>query len=214
MSHEEPDIKESLIPVLHQVLVTHEEEKRAAALTLHDEIAQNLTLVSLHLSVMRKQYAVNPELVADAIPKLQEIIAATQGKVRGLEFGLYPKVVELSITEAVKGLLHRLTEARGYAIEYSSPPAIKCGRKSAIGLYRVLESLFTQSGLSARPTWCVTLTDSPAGVILSISTTSALPANNLSSDIDALTREIMSAHGGMLSLTSPPDRIEIVFPKE
>ena len=213
MSNVEPDINESLRPALHQALVTHEEEKRAAALMLHDEIAQNLTLISLHLSVMRKQYAVNPDMVADAISKLQGIIAQTLEKVRGLEFGLYPKVIELSLTEAVKGLLHRLTEERGYAIEYSSPPAITCGRRSAIGLYRVLESLFAESGLDVRATWCVTLTDSTAGVRLSISTASALPADHVHTDIDALTREFLIAHGGMLSLPSPPDRMEIVFPK-
>jgi signal transduction histidine kinase len=214
MSDEEPDIRESLRPVLHHVLIAHEEAKRAAALMLHDEIAQNLSLISLHLSLIRKQHAVNPEVVADIVPKVQGIIAATQEKVRGLEFGLYPKIIELSVTEAVKGLLHRLAETQGYAIDYTSPPAVRCGRKSAIGLYRVLEHFFTQAPPPVGATWSVSLTEGNAGVILSISTTSALPPDTATFGIDALTQEVLSAHGGKVSPASDPHRIEIVFPKE
>jgi signal transduction histidine kinase len=214
MSNVEPDVKDSLRPVLHHVLLTHEEEKRTAALMLHDEIAQGLTLISLQLSVMRKQYAANPGLIPDGIAAVQEIISSAQGKVRELEFSLYPKVIELSLTEAVKGLLHRLSEERGYAIEYSNPSAVRCGRTSARGLYRVLESFFTRLPQGAHATWVVALTTGTAAIVLSIARRSALEATHATFNIDAMTREVMSAHGGTMSLTADPDRVEIVFPKE
>jgi signal transduction histidine kinase len=167
----------------------------------------------MHLSVMRKQNAINPEVVPDVISKIQGIIASTQNRVRGLEFGLYPKVVELSITDAVNGLLRRLTEERGSAIEYTSPPAIKCGRKSSIGLYRVLEQFFAQTHGRTRA-WSVSLMESTAGVALSIRPTTAFPGEKEAMGVDVLTQEIVLAHGGRISMASEPHRIEIVFPKE
>ncbi len=211
MSPEQPHDNDSLRPVLHRLLVTREDEKRAAALTLHDEIAQSLTLVSLHLQVMRKQYEVGPATVANVIPEVQGILSETLKKVRTLEFSLYPKIVELSITDALKGVISRLTTDQGYAIQYSCPPTIHIGRTVAMGLYRTLEHLFTPSGLNPSAEWSVRLAETQTGITLSIEETSAPLPEAGPFVMDALAQEYLRAHGGELALSSAPIRIEIVF---
>ena len=214
MNLEKPQDNESLRPVLHNLLVTREEEKRAAALTLHDEIAQSLTVMSLQLQVMRKQYALDPATVANVIPEVQGILSETLKKVRTLEFSLYPKIVELSITDALKGVISRLTKDQGYTIQYLCPPTIQSERTVAIGLYRTVESLFTPSGLNLEAEWSIRLAEGPAGITLSIAETSVPLPDAPPFVMDALLRERVSAHGGEMTLSSEPTRIDIVFPKE
>ena len=210
MSLEKPQY-ESLRPVLHSLLVTREEEKRAAALMLHDEIAQSLTVISLQLQVMRQQYALDHATVANVIPEVQGLLSETLKKVRTLEFSLYPKIVELSITDALKGVVSRLTKDQGYTIQYLCPPTIQIGRTVAIGLYRAVESLFIPSALNPEAEWSIRLAEGPVGITLSIAETSA-PSPGVSPFVmDALAQECIRAHGGELTLVSAPTRIEIVF---
>lgn len=210
MSLEKPQY-ESLRPVLHSLLVTREEEKRAAALMLHDEIAQSLTVISLQLQVMRQQYALDHATVANVIPEVQGLLSETLKKVRTLEFSLYPKIVELSITDALKGVVSRLTKDQGYAIQYLCPPTIQIGRTVAICLYRAVESLFIPSALNPEAEWSIRLAEGPVGITLSIAETSA-PSPGVSPFVmDALAQECIRAHGGELTLVSAPTRIEIVF---
>jgi signal transduction histidine kinase len=213
MSNDEQHDHDTLRPVLHQLLLVREEERRAAALTLHDEIAQSLTLISLHLSIIRKQQASDPGAAAEGFAEVQRIITAAQDQVRGLEFGLYPKVVEFSITEALKGLVHRLTKDHGYSIEYVSPPAIKCGRKTAIGLYRVVENLFTGQALRQSVAWRVKLMALAGGIEVSVVQASA-PDDGVSLGLDLLAQEHLRAYGGQYATASYPTRIKVMFPLE
>lgn len=211
MSPEQPYDHDSLRPLLHRLLVAREDEKRAAALTLHDEIAQSLALVSLHLQVMRKQCEVNPAVIATAVPEAQELIAQTLEKVRTLEFTLYPKIVELSITDALQGVISRLTKDQGYAIRFHCPASIRPDPAIARGLYRTLEHLFTPSGLNPAAEWSVRLAEMQTGITLSIEETSAPLPEARPFAMDALAQEYLRAHGGALALSSSPTRIEIVF---
>jgi signal transduction histidine kinase len=211
MNKNDPNESESLWPILHQLLITREDEKRVAALFLHDEIAQCLAMISLHLSIMKKQHGNDTGTVGEGLKKAQQILRTAQDKVRGLEFRLYPKVVEFSITEAIKGHLERLGSDHGYSIEFVSPPAIKCGKTTAIGLYRAVESLFALPYLRPSVAWQVTLSASGAEVTISVIQTST-PVNGESFVMDRLTLEHIRAHGGRCSASVPPLRIEAVFP--
>jgi signal transduction histidine kinase len=210
MNNKEPNENEALRPVLHRLLVTCEDEKRATALFLHDEIAQCLAMISLHLSVMNKQHMNGPQTIGEGLKKVQQVLRTAQEKVRDLEFRLYPKVVEYSITEAIKGHLQRLRSDHGYSIEFVSPAAIKCGKNTAIGLYRVVESLFASRNLRPSVAWQVTLS-AAAEVTVSVIQASA-PVDGQSFVMDRLTLEHVRAHGGRCTLSVDPLRIEAVFP--
>ena len=211
MNKNEPNENEALEPILHQLLVTREDEKRMAALFLHDEIAQSLTMISLHLSIMNKQHSNDPGTIGEGLKKVQQVLRTAQEKVRGLEFRLYPKVVEFSITEAIKGHLQRLGRDHGYSIEFVSPPTIKCAKNTAIGLYRAVESLFATPELHPSAAWRVTLSASEAEVTISVMQASG-PVNEETFVMDRLTLEHIRAHGGRCSVSVPPLRIEAVFP--
>ena len=127
---------------------------------------------------------------------------------------MYPKIVELSITDALKGVISRLTKDQGYTIQYLCPPTIQSERTVAIGLYRTVESLFTPSGLNLEAEWSIHLAEGPAGITLSIAETSVPLPDAPPFVMDALLRERVSAHGGEMTLSSEPTRIDIVFPKE
>jgi signal transduction histidine kinase len=211
MNNQEPNENEALRPVLHRLLVTCEDEKRATALFLHDEIAQCLAMISLHLSVMNKQHMNGPQTIGEGLKKVQQVLRTAQEKVRDLEFRLYPKVVEYSITEAIKGHLQRLRSDQGYSIEFVSPAAIKCGKKTAIGLYRTVESLFASPEMRPSGAWLVTLSASTAEVTVSVLQTSA-PVNGECLTVERLILEHIRAHGGRCTLSVDPLRIEAVFP--
>jgi hypothetical protein len=138
--------------------------------------------------------------------------AVTQEKVRELEFTLYPKVVELSITEAVKGLMRRLAKDHGYAIEYVCPPALTCGRKAAIGLYRMVEGFFARSSVGQSAAWRVTLGESAEGIALAIVQTSPPEVSDPAVVMDPLTREYIRAYRGRCRIAADPTRIDVVFP--
>jgi signal transduction histidine kinase len=207
------DHNDSLRSVLHELLERREEEKREAALTLHDEIGQDLALLSLQLSVLQKRGVENTTHVANVIPELKRIIAEAQRKVRDLEFKLYPKIVELSLTDAVKGLVDRLVNARGYVIEYECPAPIRCGSKQAMCVYRCVENLFGSEGLSQSARWAVRLEERHECIELSVTETGLSQTVDGSFDLNPLNREYIRSLRGRVSMSScPPHRLEILLP--
>jgi signal transduction histidine kinase len=211
MNTHEPKENVTLRPLLHQLLVSREDEKRATALFLHDEIAQCLAIVSLQLSILNKQHGNGPQTISEGIQKVQEVLKTAQAKVRGLEYRLYPKVIEYSVTEAIKGYIERLRSEHGYCIDFVSPATVTCGKKSAVGLYRVVETIFASSRLQPSVAWEVALSASAADVTVSVAQTSA-PADCQEFLLDGLTVEHIQAHGGQCRVSVPPVRIEAVFP--
>ncbi len=214
MSMMKEDESRLLRSELHALLRTSEEKRREVALTLHDQIGQNLALISLHLAMLLKKLSGDAVNLASLIPPLQETITETQRKVRDLEFGLYPKVVELSLPIAVKGLLDRLTKDHGYLIKWSIPPDIKCVRQSSICLYRVLEQAFGASGLNRSAAWMVTLLEGPGTVEMTILKVSVASDDEPPASLGLLTSEYIEARGGTYVLSSTPCRIVVTLPRD
>lgn len=212
MGRQTLDHHDSLRSLLHELLERREYEKREAALTLHDEIGQDLALLSLQLSVLQKRGVDNTTYVASIIPELKRIIAEAQRKVRDLEFKLYPKIVELSLTDAVKGLLDRLTTERGYLIEYHCPTPIRCGSKQAMCLYRSIENFFDQQDTSRAAQWSVRLEDRGHNIVVSIADNAPPESYGAPIELNPLNREYIRSLGGQLLIDSSPTRIEIVLP--
>jgi signal transduction histidine kinase len=206
------DHNDSLRSILHELLERREDEKREAALTLHDEIGQDLALLSLQLSVLQKRGVENTAHVANVIPELKRIIAEAQRKVRDLEYKLYPKIVELSLTDAVKGLLDRLVNARGYVIDYDCPAPIRCGSKQAMCLYRCLENLFGPGGVSQAARWAVRLEERHECIELFVAETGVSPAIDGYFELNPLNREFIRSLRGQVSICSSPPRLEILLP--
>jgi signal transduction histidine kinase len=206
------DHNDSLRSILHELLERREDEKREAALTLHDEIGQDLALLSLQLSVLQKRGVENTAHVANVIPELKRIIAEAQRKVRDLEYKLYPKIVELSLTDAVKGLLDRLVNARGYVIDYDCPAPIRCGSKQAMCLYRCLENLFGPGGVSQAARWSVRLEERHECIELFVAETGVSPAIDGYFELNPLNREYIRSLRGQVSICSSPPRLEILLP--
>jgi signal transduction histidine kinase len=202
---------DSLRSLLHELLERREYEKREAALTLHDEIGQDLALLSLQLSVLQKRGVDNTTYVASIIPELKRIIADAQRKVRDLEFKLYPKIVELSLTDAVKGLLDRLTTERGYLIEYHCPTPIRCGTKQAMCLYRSIENFFDQQDTSGAAQWSVRLEDRGHNIVMSIAENTP-SESGATVELNPLNREYIRSLGGQLAIDSSPNRMQITLP--
>ena len=89
-------------------------DSRGIAISLHDDIGQDLALIGLRLSILKKSLSLNklPD-IPTALSELQELILVTHKKTRELECAIYPRVAEISLDTAMK--------ARGRA----SPPRRK-----------------------------------------------------------------------------------------
>jgi glucose-6-phosphate-specific signal transduction histidine kinase len=212
MSRQSGDYNHSLRSVLHELLERREDERREAALILHDEIGQDLAVLSLQLSILQKRGLANTAHAASIIPELKRVIEEAQRKVRDLEFKLYPKVVELSLVDAVKGLVERLIRERGYVIDYHCSTRIRCGSKQAMCLYRSIENFFRTQGLGEGAQWSVSLEEQDEKIEMCITETVPCPDHAASFELNPLNREYIRSLQGQLYIGSSPNHIKIVVP--
>ena len=197
--------------LLHQVIQQQERAQRHIACRLHDDIGQELALVALRLSILRKTIHQVADIPA-ALTELQGLLSSAHKKIRDLEHAVYPRVAELNFVVAVEGLLDRFRTDHGAAISFvnsldSMPPAAQ-----AVPAFLILEDLLTTlySG-SLDQEVQVELGSGRRGltVVLSARLASEAPPRVL--PIGALTQARAAAHGGVIEAEG--NRVTCSFPQ-
>ncbi len=134
----------------HHLIEVAENEKRALARELHDELGAMLTALSMDLDLIRRKS--EHTAVSDVAQRAAELVASAAMVKRRIMEGLRPSVLDMmGLEEALKSL----------AGEFSRRTGIVCGvervrhlggidQRTAIALYRIVQEALTNAGKYAR----------------------------------------------------------------
>ena len=117
-----------------------EEEKRAIARELHDDMGASLTSLNMHLTTI---YAVLPQEPkwADRIERVQALVAALVATTRRIQIGLRPIMLDLfGLKAGVTEQVEEFGERTGIVGKLSLPDEdVNLAKKLEITLYRMLQ---------------------------------------------------------------------------
>jgi PAS domain S-box-containing protein len=138
------DNQHELQTLTRKLLLAQETERRHIARELHDDLNQNLALLSVEMDLLANR-PINTELVRRRLHDLSARVKELSSSVHGISHRLHPSNLEqLGLGAAVRGLCSGLTQLHGLPIEFTErnlPPSI--GADVALCLYRI-----TQEALS------------------------------------------------------------------
>jgi signal transduction histidine kinase len=124
-----------------RLLQAQESERRRIARELHDDLNQELALLSVHLDLLGQKPPESGARFAERMEEMSDRVKQLSSVVHGLSTVLHPlKLEQLGLVAAVRSLCEELTRAHGLAIEFSdasTPSSIS--NETALCLYRVAQ---------------------------------------------------------------------------
>ena len=117
-----------------------EEEKRAIARELHDDMGASLTSLNMHLDSIYKVLPEEPKW-ADRISRIQALVAALVATTRRIQIGLRPIMLDLfGLKAGITEQLEEFQQRTGIVCKCSLPDEdVKLPHKLEITLYRMLQ---------------------------------------------------------------------------
>jgi signal transduction histidine kinase len=194
-----------------RLLEVQEEERRALARELHDEVGQVLTGLHLTLEVARRR---PPEQVHPHLDDARELVRDLMARVRDLSQGLRPTVLDdLGLIPAVHRHLERYSALTGvkvrfehHGVEHRCPPPVETAA------YRIIQESLTNVSRHARATAatvCVQLDASMLHLEVADSgvgfDTAAVEADGRSTGLSGM-EERATLLGGCFRVESSPGR--------
>jgi signal transduction histidine kinase len=124
-----------------RLLQAQELERRRLARELHDDLNQNLALLSVELEVLRQAPAGSATQLSDRLQALSAKVKQLSSSVHGLSHRLHPsKLEQLGLVAAVRSLCKELSRAHGIPIDVEAedvPSALPAD--AALCLYRITQ---------------------------------------------------------------------------
>ncbi|MBK4734762.1 PAS domain-containing sensor histidine kinase [Noviherbaspirillum pedocola] len=133
---------EALRNMADHLETVREEEKRAIARELHDDMGAALTSLSMHLEGTYELFPDEPKW-AERRAKIQSLLQSVVKTTRRIQTELRPTMLDLfGIKAAIHELADDFTASSGIACETSLPDEdITIGHKREIALYRMLQEM-------------------------------------------------------------------------
>jgi len=128
-----------------QVLKAHEEERKRISRELHDEIAQALTAIHVHLSALDSEASVGHVALKKRIAKTQRLVEKSVKTVHRFALELRPALLDdLGLVPALRSHIKSSVERTGIQVHYTMSPKIEelNGLKQSV-LYRVVQEALT-----------------------------------------------------------------------
>jgi PAS domain S-box-containing protein len=121
-----------------------EEERRAIARELHDEVGQLLTGLKMSIETVGRS-PVNSQ--ADALGRMQVIVGELLKKVRSLSLNLHPAVLDdLGLERALEHLSRHYKETSGMSVLLACDlPRDRLPRQTELAVYRVIQEALTNA---------------------------------------------------------------------
>ena len=138
--------------LLRRLFSLREADSRGIAISLHDDIGQDLALIGLRLSILKKSLSLNklPD-IPTALSELQELILVTHKKTRELECAIYPRVAEISLDTAMNALVELIHRGGNIAISFLSSLTHPPTTVQALCIYRTSEEILNALCRRDRP---------------------------------------------------------------
>ncbi len=132
---------ESAVRKLSHKLITAQEKERArVALELHDDLNQNIALLSIQLGMLRKQPK-NLAFVSDQLGQFVTDVERLSKDVHRISYELHPaKLTQLGLEVAVRGFCREFSEKHGLVIDFVSKDLpYPISKEASLCLYRVTQ---------------------------------------------------------------------------
>ncbi|HEX9742552.1 MAG TPA: PAS domain S-box protein [Nitrospiraceae bacterium] len=205
---------QSLRLLSRQLLQVQEDDRRAIARDLHDEIGQSLTAIKLN--VERAQRAADRDTRTHILRDCAQITEHVLGQVRNLSLDLHPSILDdLGLAYALKWYADRQAERAGLKVELTADPSLpRLPQDVEITCFRIAQEALTNVVRHAharlvgialkREVGSVELCIQDDGIGFVVDKASA-PVNGKSSIGLVSMQERAKLLGGTLKITSAPD---------
>jgi PAS domain S-box-containing protein len=133
--------KKELQSLAGKLLDAHESERRRIARELHDDLNQNLALLTVELELLGQQPPDSTARFAERVRMLSQRVRELSSSVHDLSYQLHPsKLGQLGLTAAVRGLCKELMQSHGLSIRFSeSQVPSSVPEDTALCLYRIAQ---------------------------------------------------------------------------
>ena len=149
---------------------TREEEKRAIARELHDDLGSALTALSMHLAILFQKMPADPAL-AERIQQIKTMLASVTQTTRRIQVGLRPDKLDVfGIKTAISEQCLEFEHYSGIRCHVDLPDEdVSYAPATEIGLYRMVQESLNNVAKHAQATRVdVVLDDSEDGIVLSV----------------------------------------------
>ena len=139
--------QEQLRQLARQILLAQEEERKRISRELHDEIAQTLVGMNLHLESLAREGTVNPADFKQKIARTHELIESSLNVVHRFARDLRPTLLDdLGLLPALHSYLKEFTERTKVRIHFKSFAGVeRLSSHRRTVLYRVAQSALKRS---------------------------------------------------------------------
>jgi signal transduction histidine kinase len=165
--------QEQLRHLAHQMLSAQEEERKQISRELHDEIAQTLTGINVHLATLNKEATVNTKGLKKKITRTQRLVEKSVNIVHRFARELRPTVLDdLGLIPALHSFMKEFTKRTGIHIHFTSFTASRVEQLDSARrtvLYRVAQATLTNIAQHAQATRVnVSIRKLPGGIRMEI----------------------------------------------
>jgi signal transduction histidine kinase len=114
-------MQEQLRHLSHQILHAQEEERKRISRELHDEIAQTLVGINVHLAALTRDVAGNPRSLQQKIARTQRLVEKSVDIVHRFARELRPTVLDdLGLIPALHAFMKEFTKQTGIHIRFTT----------------------------------------------------------------------------------------------
>jgi len=146
--------QEQLRHLTHQILSAQEEERKQISRELHDEIAQTLTGINVHLATLEVEAAHNAKGLTKKIARTQRLVEKSVNIVHRFARDLRPTMLDdLGLIPALHAFLKEFKKRTGIHIHFTTFALAKISQldgNTRTVLYRVAQAALTNIALHAQ----------------------------------------------------------------
>jgi signal transduction histidine kinase len=139
--------QEQLRHLARQILSAQEEERKKISRDLHDEIAQTLTVINIHLATLSKETSVNTKSLKKTISRTQQLVERSMNIVHRFARELRPTLLDdLGLIPALHSYMKDFMKRTGIHIHFTaftSGFVEQLNSDQRTVLYRVAQSALT-----------------------------------------------------------------------
>jgi len=137
-----------------QILHGQEEERKRISRELHDQVAQTLVGMNIHLESLAREPTINPESLRQKITRTQELVEKSVDVVHRFARDLRPTLLDdLGLIPALHSYLKEFSERTGVRVHFKAFAGVErlsSHRRTVI--YRVAQSALTNTAQHAHAT--------------------------------------------------------------
>jgi len=197
-------MQQQLRDMSRRILLVQEEQRKEISRELHDQIAQTLVGINIHMTAFANAVEVEPRSIARAAKPIRRLIEKAVRTVHQFARDLRPAMLdELGLITALISYIRRFPKPKGLRIHFRAfAKEVALGNDERTVLYRVAQEALVNVARHAQATEvAITVRKVPEGVCLEIAD------NGRSFDLARMSR----ANGGKhLGLVGMRERLEMI----